>query len=37
VPDVDVDAAEAFVLAVAAGSLTEVTAISEELGSLYGI
>jgi len=37
VPDVDVDAAEALVLGVAAGKLTEVADIGRDLRSLYGI
>jgi death-on-curing protein len=35
VPDIDVDAAEAFVLSVARGELTEVTQIEEGLRTLY--
>jgi death-on-curing protein len=35
VPDVDVDAAEAFMLSVASGSLTEVTQIETTLRRLY--
>lgn len=36
VPDIDVDAAEAFMLAVAKGELTEVAQIEAGLLSLYG-
>ena len=36
VPDIDVDAAEAFMLSVARGELTEVTQIEEGLRALYG-
>jgi len=36
VPDVDVDAAEAFMLAVAKGELTEVAQIETRLLALYG-
>jgi len=35
VPDIDVDAAEAFMLAVAGGKLTDVAEIEEALRSLY--
>jgi len=37
IPDVDVDAAEAFMLAVADGSLTEVAAIAAELRRLGAV
>ena len=37
VPDVDVDSAEAFMLAVASGKLTEVDEIEVGLGALYGV
>jgi death-on-curing protein len=36
VPEIDVDAAEAFMLSVAAGRLTEVAQVEKELRSLYG-
>jgi death-on-curing protein len=36
VPDIDVDAAEALVLAIAAGTLAEVADISRDLRPLYG-
>jgi death-on-curing protein len=36
VPDIDVNAAEALVLAIAAGTLTEVADIGRDLRSLYG-
>ena len=36
VPDIDVDAAELFMLSVADGRLTEVAQIEKELRSLYG-
>jgi hypothetical protein len=35
VPDIDVDAAEAFMLSVADGKLTEVAQIEAELRDLY--
>jgi death-on-curing protein len=37
VPSIDIDAAEAFVLAVAAGKLSEVDEISQNLRDLYGL
>lgn len=36
IPDVDVDAAEAFMMSVASGKLTEVTQVDVALTSLYG-
>ena len=36
VPDIDVDAAEAFMLSVADGRVTEVAQIEKQLRSLYG-
>jgi death-on-curing protein len=36
VPDIDVDAAEQFMLSVAGGRLTEVAQIEKEIRSLYG-
>ena len=36
VPDIDVDAAEAFMMAVAGGTLTEVVDVEQHLQRLYG-